>query len=90
MRKTTNSAGFTGAMPISTVRMPGVADLRRVVLLVALDEERLAGRAAEQRAVAPDPAQEHRDGALAPRPTASWSFGSKTTQWVPARIDSST
>src|SRR3954451_1290870 len=41
-----------------------VAVLRRVVLGVALDEERLRGRLAEQRPVSPDPAQEHGDGAL--------------------------
>src|SRR6266542_4562381 len=39
----------------------GVAVLRRVVLLVALDVERLGRGAAEQRAVPPHPAQEHGD-----------------------------
>ena len=58
MRKTTNSAGLTGAMPISTTSWPGVDDLGRVVLRVALDVERLARRRAEQRAVAPDAEQE--------------------------------
>src|SRR5919197_970295 len=42
----------------------GVTVLGRVVLLVALDEERLRRSAPEQRAVAPDPAKEHRDRAL--------------------------
>src|SRR5215470_11650249 len=38
-----------------------VADLRRVGLLVALDEERLLRGGAEQRAVAPHPGQERAD-----------------------------
>src|SRR6266511_890805 len=42
----------------------GVAVLGRVVLGVALDKKRLGGRLAEERAVAPDPAQEHGDRAL--------------------------
>ena len=42
-RKMTNSAGFTGAMPISTDDLAGVDDLRRVGLRVALDVERLSG-----------------------------------------------
>src|ERR1700712_932069 len=42
----------------------GVTVLGRVVLLVALHEERLGRGAAEQRAVAPHPAQEHVHGAL--------------------------
>src|SRR4051812_46505145 len=42
----------------------GVAVLGRVVLGVALDEERLRRRLPEQGAVAPHPAQEHGDGAL--------------------------
>src|SRR5579875_4057471 len=38
--------------------------LRRVVLLVTLDVERLFRTRAEQRPAAPDPAQEHVDGAF--------------------------
>ena len=89
MRKMTNSAGLTGAMPISTISCPASTTSGGLISVVALDEEGVLGRGAEQRAVAPHAGQERVDVAL-DRSHRSRSFGSKTTHWVPSSMDFST
>ena len=68
MRKTTNSAGFTGEMPISTVTWPASMFSGGFVSASHLTKNASPGRAAEQRAVAPHAGQEVRDRDLQAHP----------------------
>ena len=89
MRKTTNSAGFTGAMPISTMTCPASITSGGFVSASHLTKNACSG-------VAPNsaPSRQMRvrkfDAEIRSRSHSRSSLGSNTAHCVPSMIDSET
>ena len=88
IRKITNSAGLTGATPISTTTMPASIDSAVLFVSSHLTKNACSGLV-PNRAPLRHSLTKNAEMVRRILPQSLSSLGSKTHHWVPCRIDSS-